>query len=359
MDLVYKEDWERARRRIDAWWQGEVLDRACIKVTAPRHPVKEEPAPSPAELWSYWLDPGRVIPRLSAHLEATYWGGEAFPVMFPMSTGIPCILAAYMGCRVKFVNLFTGWQDPCLLDWRDRKPLRFDPSNDMWQRTEQLFRAAGENAQGRYYIGLPDLNGPGEAIARLRGPERLAIDLLENPDRVKQAVTESTALWLEYYNAGMKVIHEYVDGWHYWMGIWSDRPSTDLQCDFSCMISPAMFQEFFLPGIERQTQWIGRTVYHLDGPGAIRHLDALLALPKLTGIQWVPGAGAPRMGQWIPLLKKIQSAGKRLFITFDKSELALLLRELRPEGLLMQTHCDTVEEVETVIKTVEKSSTRR
>jgi hypothetical protein len=30
---------------------------------------------------------------------------------------------------------------------------------------------------------------------------------------------------------------------------------------------------------------VERTIYHLDGPDAIRHLDALLELPALDGIQ--------------------------------------------------------------------------
>ena len=31
---------------------------------------------------------------------------------------------------------------------------------------------------------------------------------------------------------------------------------------------------------------------HLDGPGATRHIDALLEVPELTAIQYVIGAGA-------------------------------------------------------------------
>ena len=36
-----------------------------------------------------------------------------------------------------------------------------------------------------------------------------------------------------------------------------------------------------VPALDQQTRWVERTVYHLDGPGAIRHLDALLSLPEL------------------------------------------------------------------------------
>ena len=35
MELAYKEDWPQARERYEAWWQGEIVDRAVIQVIAP------------------------------------------------------------------------------------------------------------------------------------------------------------------------------------------------------------------------------------------------------------------------------------------------------------------------------------
>ena len=58
----------------------------------------------------------------------------------------------------------------------------------------------------------------------------------------------------------------------------------------------------------------------LDGPDAIRHLDSLLSLPKLSGIQWIPGAGSPSVSEWIPLLKRIQKAGKLQHLICQKGE---------------------------------------
>ncbi len=134
----------------------------------------------------------------------------------------------------------------------------------------------------------------------LRDSQRLAIDLLENPAPVIQAFAEANRAWLRYWQAATGAIHQWIDGYYYWMGIWSDQPSTDLQCDFNVLISSRMFDEFFLPYIEEQTRWVERTIFHLDGPGAIRHLDSLLSLPRLDGIQWVPGDGKPAMSKWLP-----------------------------------------------------------
>lgn len=358
MDLIYKEDWDACRARIDAWWHGEIIDRAAIKVTAPRGHA-ETPAPDMDDLESYWTDPERVIPRLERSVEATYWAGEAFPVVFPVSIGMVAILGNYLGCPIRFINTQTTWSMPIIEDWKNRSELRFDRDNRWWRVSARLLEYASARAEGRYYIGVPDLNGPGEILSRLRSPEALAIDLLENGDAVKAALEEANRAWLRYWEAAEGIIHQYIGGYLHWMGIWSESPSTDLQCDFSCMISSEMFDEFFLPAFEQQTEWVGRTIYHLDGPGAIRHLDSLLELPELTGIQWVPGAGAAPMREWVPLLRRIQDAGKLVYIGCGKDEVELLLTELRPEGLLLGTHCDTAEEADALLKKVEIWTVRR
>jgi hypothetical protein len=143
------------------------------------------------------------------------------------------------------------------------------------------------------------------------------------------------------------------------MGTWSSKPATDLQCDFSIMVSKAMFDEFFLRPLEDQTRMVARTIYHLDGPGAARHLDSLLAMENLSGIQWVPGAGAKPMSEWIDLLQAIQAGGKLLWISCQPSEVEKLLKALKPEGLMLSTHCARPEEIDEVLRMVEKLSRKK
>ena len=231
-------------------------------------------------------------------------------------------------------------------------PLRFDPDNAWWQTAQRLLEAGARRASGRYYVGLPDLNGPTEILSRLRDPQRLAIDLLEKPEAVVEALNEVNVAWYRYFQACNGVIHQWVGGYFTWMGLWSDRPSIDLQSDVSCLISPRMFQSLFLPAIDQQTRWVERTIYHLDGPDAVRHLDLLLDLPELDGIQWVPGAGAPPMSDWIRLLRRIQSRNKRLVLYCGVDEVELLMAHLEPEGLLLQTQCATQAQAEELVRQV-------
>ena len=96
MELIYKEDWQEAQERMEAWWQGEILDRAVIQVTAPRDGVVPPPGPDgvPEErLLEWFTDVEQVVPRLERRVQATYWGGEAFPVVYPVSISMVAILS--------------------------------------------------------------------------------------------------------------------------------------------------------------------------------------------------------------------------------------------------------------------------
>ena len=58
------------------------------------------------------------------------------------------------------------------------------------------------------------------------------------------------------------------------------------------MISPAMFERFVMPDLVACCDHLDHGFYHLDGKGEIPHLDLLLSIPRLRGIQWIPGDGA-------------------------------------------------------------------
>jgi hypothetical protein len=367
--LIYKEDWQEAAARCEAWWHGEIVDRAVIQVVAPRPAAGPDyrylAAPGGTvtdaqALLRWFTDPDLVIPRLEKLAAWTYWGGEAMPTVMPVNVRMVAITAAYLGAPYRLVpGSDSAWAGPIIEDWATRPRLAFDPANEWWQMSKRLLDEGARRAPGRYYVGVPDLNSPTEIVALLRGTERLLVDLLECPEEVKRAVDEANAAWLRAWEASIGVIHQWVGGYFYWINIWSDRPSIDLQCDVSCMVSPTLFEEVFLPAIEQQTRWIERTVYHLDGPNAIRHLDALLALPRLRGIQWVPGDGAAPMSKWIPLLRRIQAKGKLLVLSCEPWEVETLLTELEPEGVCLQTSCPTQEMAEELLGRVPKWTARR
>ena len=57
MPLMYKEDWDEAKRRYQAWWNGEYFGRCGLAVTAPRDGIDaDEPPPArpdtPEQRWT-------------------------------------------------------------------------------------------------------------------------------------------------------------------------------------------------------------------------------------------------------------------------------------------------------------------
>lgn len=354
MSFEYKTDTEEAQRRMEAWWNREVIDRPVVAVAAPRKPGAAAPDLDTSG-WTqeryrrYFTDPREVIPRLKANLRSTYFLGESFPVMFPVSGGMVAILAYYLGSPVRYVSAHTTWHVPIIHDWSTTPALDYNPDNEVWKATRRLLEAAVQESDG-YFVGIPDLNGPTEVLSLLRDHEKLALDFYDNPEVIKPSVTRINQAWLRYWQECMAITAR-AGGYFTWMRLWSSRPATDLQSDFSCMISREHFNEYFLPFIEEQTRKVERTIYHLDGPGAIRHIDALLDIPRLTGIQWVQGAGGGSMLDYLPLLKRIQDAKKLVFVSCLKGEVGRLWQELNPRGLhVVVEDCQSLDEGDEVLR---------
>jgi hypothetical protein len=105
-----------------------------------------------------------------------------------------------------------------------------------------------------------------------------------------------------------------------------------LQSDFAYMISPAMFERYVLPDLAACCESLDHAFYHLDGAGQIRHLDMLLSLERLHGIQWIPGDAQPPPEEWLPLLKRIRDAGKLCQLYVQPEGARQIVRELGGRG---------------------------
>jgi hypothetical protein len=100
------------------------------------------------------------------------------------------------------------------------------------------------------------------------------------------------------------------------------------------MVSPQTAREMILPDILTEMAAMERTIFHLDGPQALGHLDALLATPQLSALQWVYGAGHGPAAKWIEVYQRAQAAGKAVQVLAETPQDALaVLGQLRPEGV--------------------------
>ncbi len=66
-------------------------------------------------------------------------------------------------------------------------------------------------------------------------------------------------------------------------------------------------------------------------------------------IQWVCGARNKPNIEWLDLFKRIQAAGKGLWLSTNPEELKVYMKELRPEGMYYQIGVGSPEEGERVL----------
>lgn len=336
--IELRPDFPRVYARYEAFWNRAVADRPLVCMTLPRPHAGEE---LPAALTkrypddrSRWLDLAGRVEREVWRVEHTDYLGDALPIVWP-NMG-PEIFSAWCGAGYEFGET-TTWSTPSIEEWeRDASHARFDAEHPLFLAVLELTDRLIAAGRGRFIVGLTDFHAGGDHLAALRDPERLAIDLIEHPDWVKRMVDVATRDYFVAYDifydrvraAGMPTTS--------WLGLVSFGKYYIPSNDFSALISPAMFEEFFLEGIREECRFLDRSIYHLDGPDAIRHLDLVLGIEELDAVQFVPGAGNEDLAKWMPIYQRIQRAGKGVMVldvTVDN--LAILFEGLRPEGVFV------------------------
>jgi len=357
MNLRYKPDWDQAKANYTAWWQGEYIGRCGLWVTAPRDGLADEPPPpEPADPIARWTNLDYVAARNDWTHRRTFYGAEAFPVWSPGYPGHVAI-PTFLGCPVSLDHR-TGWWEPILLDddW-DATRLRLAKSGRWWRFGQKMIARAAREAAGRSIPSVGAFGGCGDTLAALRGSDRLLLDVLDHPDRVRRAEEYLMDVWFEVYDTFYEACRRAADGGSTcWFPLWAPGKFYAAQNDFSYMISPALFRELFLPVIRRQTEFLDYSVYHVDGVAAFAHVPALCELPRLRAVQILPGAGKPSPLHYLDVCRAVQAAGKNLHISIAWDEVPAALGLLSARGLFIATSCPTEVEAHRLIEDVGRRS---
>ena len=116
------------------------------------------------------------------------------------------------------------------------------------------------------------------------------------------------------------------------------------------MISPAMFREFVVPCLREEMARLDAVEYHLDGPDAIRHVEALGDLAALDVMQWMPGAGAQGR-DWSDLYARIDALGKGLLLGGNGVQLQHAAKRYRSRMIFWQLYASSRSEAEQCLGT--------
>lgn len=308
--------WNQVEENWRQWWAGE-LGRPIISLTcAGRDPGRPEPSLPYRGFHAFYdfsISADAIIDRLDYDLSCQNMYADAFPCVWP-NFG-PGVLAAFLGADLhSSLEADTVWFHPREEQELADVKMAFDRENQWVRRIADFYRAAQRRWGNSVQLSMTDLGGNLDVLSSFRPSEQLLFDLYDVPDVVKKRTWESHQYWWEAFKYFNDLLQPVNRGYTAWTPLFSAQPYYMLQCDFCYMISPEMFNEFVKPELAASCRKLTNAFYHLDGPGQLPHLDSLLSIPELTGVQWVPGDGSPDAGQWPEVYRKIRDAGKKIQI---------------------------------------------
>ncbi|HPQ47445.1 MAG TPA: hypothetical protein PLP30_08765 [Clostridia bacterium] len=326
---------EKTLERFEAFFAFDVADMPPVNITLWKNGGYSSSPKTYESLEEKWLDFDYRIEEQKKKNENIIFLEDAMPIAWP-NLG-PEIYSAWCGCGYNFGES-TTWSEPCIHDWEtDSEKGRLNEDHPLLKKMIEFTDKLIDASEGKFIVGLTDFHPGGDHIAALRDPQELCIDMIENVEYVRAKLDESYPEYFKTYDmfydklraAGMPITS--------WTPIVSNSKFYIPSNDFSCMVSKDTFDDLFLPGIIRECSYLDRSIYHLDGPGALRHLDSLLDIRELNAIQWVCGAGNEGFERWLPVYKKIQKAGKAAQVILNINDLDLLFENLEPQGIWLSS----------------------
>lgn len=336
MEMQGKPDFEKAMKRIDAWFAHEMIDRPPVRFA--EHNADFDGSHTPAgrtwpDLRARWFDAEFQVDLFIESIRGRTFYGETFPVFSP-NLG-PNVYAAFYGAELDFGEV-TSWIRHCVQEGADVKRLKFSRDNVYFQKIEELTEVALQKCAGKFMVGYTDLHGSLDCAADWRGPQELCLDIVDCPELIHELVDLADKNFLsvfDHYDALLKA-HGQMSAT--WMGIPAHGKMHVSSCDFTNMVSKRVFDEFYLPSLLAEVRHMTHNVFHLDGKGMLRHLDRILEIPEIQAIQWVHGVGddAPIM-QWLPVITKIQAAGKGVIVDLQLHELEPFISAMEPDKLFI------------------------
>ncbi|MDO5783330.1 MAG: corrinoid protein [Eubacteriales bacterium] len=339
----YKLNCEETKEKFTNYWQHKNTGRPLMCVIARRPEVEQFSDGTPVEggyldqicqgkyynmpKELYWKDmedkyqnAERIVARYRYFCDTHAFLGESFPNL-NIDFG-PGSTAAYLGSDIGFKE-DTVWFKKCLDGWDGVPKLTFDPENKWFKKHLQLAKDCRALAKDDFYVDMPDLMENIDVLASLRGAQDTLFDLLDEPEKVGQRIQEVTDVYYDYYDRFYDVIKDKDGGNAYTVfQIWGPGRTVKLQCDFSAMMAPEDFRKYIQPSLRTQSENVDHVLYHLDGPAAIKHMDALMEIEGIDALQWTSGDAGPdgTLPDWDVIYDKAIAAGKSIWVKVYSGE---------------------------------------
>ncbi|MDR0474487.1 MAG: hypothetical protein LBH43_12540 [Treponema sp.] len=309
--------WDQVIDNYRKWWKGELgrpILPLIIRGADPLRSMPKVPLLHPSNCGDFSISPEAIIDRMDYELSTYEFYGDSFPYVNMSSFG-PGVAAAFLGAKAEPAET-TVWFYPEKQVPIEELHFTYDENNVWLNRIKDIYRSGMKKWGGNVCMSMTDLGGNLDILASFLTTEGLLLEVLDHPKEVKRLCLEITELWQKYYQEFAEILKGqriYSD----WSGILAQRPSYMLQSDFSYMISEEMFNDFVYDDLASTSAILDKSFYHLDGIGEIKHLDKILSIDSIAGIQWIPGTGEPETRDWSELFRKISFAGRKIMVGYN------------------------------------------
>lgn len=332
----WKKNWAATKQRFEAWWKSDLSESPLTflsiqkETPEPLEKVNLSPSPDDAENYKHRLvDSDTVLANFRNSTRKYDFAADAYPA-FGAYLG-PGSLALYLGCEPMFAE-DTVWYRECVHDTWENYPLVFDEDNYWWKLHYNMVKKVQEECQGEFLVDIPDLIENIDILVSMRGATNTCYDLIDEPELMKQRLDELYELYFKYYDRFYDIVKDEQGGSSFAaFQVWGPGRTAKVQCDFSALMSPEQFRTFIKPSLEKQCRRLDYSIYHLDGPAAIKHLPAIMEIESLRALQWTAGNGQPDGGNeiWYPIYDKVREAGKSLWIHVGEGDAHVLIEKAR------------------------------
>jgi hypothetical protein len=356
-----KPDLEKTISRFEAWFRQEVVDRAPIRFISNNQifrDSKEDDIVGPRGHWKTYRDRWFDIEwRVESYIESMSginFPGDNLPVFF--TDFGPNFYAALYGAEFKFDHTTAWVTKPVINSYENIDQLSPDMKCEIMLAAENLYTYALERSDNAFLVGLPDLFCGIDTLDTLRGTENLLIDMLTEPDHVKDLQNIITKNLLPVYDRFADKSLSCGKPTCNWMGIPVVGRFYIVSADLSTMFSSECFDTFALPWLQKIAAQMDRVVFHVDGKGVIKNIDSILSMDGVDAVQWVQGMSDDRcIIKWIPQIKYILSRGKSVIVDVDLCDLESFISAFdSPNGIFLMVESDDSVEQERIINRVSK-----